>query len=222
MQCTDTIPLSLCGRAISQCARDLAFIVHDVVRHKRLDLKGVLRELIKEPLLLPSMPTYILNHKKLSQCEVVCKNLRSTWQGLKQGLSKDQYSARHVLAAAVVSVESLNAGTRAAIQCIGLNFKSIKQAIIQRSLLDFAIDGVKWATSSHALKKDALSPIVKAKVIQWWTEETRVSPNFKDVVHSLVARNTREKHAKHFLEESQVHFPYASNYFAAGTMYAFH
>ena len=111
-----------------------------------------------------------------------------------------------------MSVESSNVGIRATSQCIGLNCKSIKQAIIHHSLLDFAVDCVKWAISSCALRKDVLSSAVKARVIQWWSKEMRVSSNFKDVVHRLVARNTREKHARHFLEESQVHCPCASNY----------
>jgi hypothetical protein len=41
-------------------------------------------------------------------------------------------------------------------------------------------------------------------MLKWWTKETRVSPNAKDVVRHLITTNNWERHAIHFLQESQV------------------
>jgi hypothetical protein len=44
--------------------------------------------------------------------------------------------------------------------------------------------------------------------MSWWnkkTNETRVSPNKKDIMKHHIMKNIWEDHATHFLEEPQVH-----------------
>jgi hypothetical protein len=49
---------------------------------------------------------------------------------------------------------------------------------------------------------------VKAAVILWWTEETRVSPNVKDVYRKRLGRNMYDTYPAHLLQESQVSSPF--------------
>ncbi len=67
-----------------------------------------------------------------------------------------------------------------------------------RQLLNNKVESIKWVKSDRKQRSNALSEDVKCIVIKWWTEETKVSPNMKDVCH-LVATKTWEKHARHFL-----------------------
>ncbi len=58
---------------------------------------------------------------------------------------------------------------------------------------------MKWVKTNRKQHSDALNDNVKQTMIGWWTKETRVSPNVKDVVRHLIASNTWEKHVVHFL-----------------------
>jgi hypothetical protein len=46
-------------------------------------------------------------------------------------------------------------------------------------------------------------------VVEFWTNETRVSSNKKDIMKPRIMKNIWEEHATHFLEEPHVHvFPF--------------
>jgi hypothetical protein len=62
----------------------------------------------------------------------------------------------------------------------------------------------KSITSTKDPKNQGNRRDVKRIVIKWWIEESKVRPNMKDIVYCLVATKTWEKHAIHFLQESQV------------------
>jgi hypothetical protein len=46
---------------------------------------------------------FVMNEKKLCQCEAICENLKSVWRELKYGKGKDHYYACHIVVAVVVS-----------------------------------------------------------------------------------------------------------------------
>jgi hypothetical protein len=52
---------------------------------------------------------------------------------------------------------------------------------------------------------NGLLDVTKKVVINWWTYETRVNPNKKDVTHKRIAIGVFEKRPTHYLMESQVH-----------------
>jgi len=88
---------------------------------------------------------------------------------------------------------------------VGLNYRSIQQAMEHKELLNNETIGVKWVKFNRKQQNDAMNENVKQIVVRWWTKETRVSPNVKDVVCHFVSPNIWEKHAIHFLQENQVH-----------------
>jgi hypothetical protein len=104
--------------------------------------------------------------------------------------------------AAVVSVgESMN--VRAGGRCVGLKRRFLRRATLRRKLLVNNAIGEKWAKGDRKHRKDTLPESTVVVVVSWWTDETRVSPNKKDVTQ-FIARNVREMHAKHYLQESEV------------------
>ncbi len=108
------------------------------------------------------------------QCEAICENLEATWKELKYGNGKDHYYARHVVAIAVVSAHS-SSSKQAAMNCVGLNFRSVF-AQKHRQLLSNELEGTKWVKFDRKQWSNAIIENVKQIVLKWWTEETRVSP----------------------------------------------
>jgi len=91
--------------------------------------------LLALPVLQFAMPDYVVRHKELLQCEVVCNSLSTAWKGLKYGVGKDQYVAQNVVKVVVVSTSSLY-GLKAARTHVGFNRRSLTRALHQMQLLD--------------------------------------------------------------------------------------
>jgi sulfur relay (sulfurtransferase) DsrC/TusE family protein len=58
---------------------------------------------------------------------------------------------------------------------------------------------LEWASVTRVKKKDALTKVVDL-VVDFWTNETSISPNKRDVVKHRTNKNKWEEHVTHFLE----------------------
>jgi hypothetical protein len=74
-----------------------------------------------------------------------------------------------------------------------------------RALLDTQND-VFWLQDKREKHGNALFESTKNLVINWWTIETTISPNHKDVMRRRTAVKMYESHAIHYLQVFQVHF----------------
>ena len=111
---------------------------------------------------------------------MVCDGLRDAWSGLKFGFGRDKKLAQNVIEAAVISLQDERC-IRAAATAIGMNRRTLLRAKERRSLLNTQVDGELWARLYRKKRKDALPQAVVDIVVNWWEEETRVSPCKKDV-----------------------------------------
>jgi hypothetical protein len=102
--------------------------------------KTLFERLLTLPMLQIAMPNYVVRHKELSQCEVVFKNLKVAWKGLKYGVRKDQYVVQNVVEAIIDSTSSLF-GLIAIGKCVGCNRRSLRRAMCQRQMMDAQQDG---------------------------------------------------------------------------------
>jgi hypothetical protein len=59
---------------------------------------------------------------------------------------------------------------------------------------------MQWAPIARTKWKNVFTKDVVDAVVEFWTNETRVSLNKKDIM-----KNIWEEHATHFLEEPQIH-----------------
>jgi hypothetical protein len=59
---------------------------------------------------------------------------------------------------------------------------------------------MEWASVIKVKRKDALTKVVDL-IVDFWTNETRVSPNKRDAVKHRTNKNKWEEHAIHFLEK---------------------
>jgi hypothetical protein len=112
------------------------------------------------------MPKYVVNHKNLEQCAIVCKSLATTWKGLKYNVRKDQYVVRNVVGVVVVSSSNIES-LRVAKSCLGMNRRTIKRDFEKRKLFGSQEIGHKWVKGNRTQKKDALTKYVKNSVVKW-------------------------------------------------------
>jgi hypothetical protein len=63
-----------------------------------------------------------------------------------------------------------------------------------------------WISYKNARWSNALPESVRDLVVQFWTTETTVSPNEKDIIRLYVGIKKFVEHAKHYLQISQVFF----------------
>lgn len=86
---------------------------------------------------------------------------------------------------------------------LGVDRRNFLKARGRRMVLDSGHDGF-WLHDRRVIRSDSLSDHVKAVVAQWWTNETTVSPNMKDVVTFREGLRQWLSHPTHFLQCSQV------------------
>ncbi|MCO5577862.1 hypothetical protein L7F22_031697 [Adiantum nelumboides] len=75
-------------------------------------------------------------------------------------------------------------------------------------------DGLFLASACHRddAQRTHITQTIKDIVFQFWTDETRVSPNKKDVCSKRLARCSYVKHPIHLLEEPQLYLRFKTKY----------
>jgi hypothetical protein len=87
---------------------------------------------------------------------------------------------------------------------LGVDRRNIKKALARRVLLDNTQDAFWLGDQRRVRINQALSEAVKRMIIQWWKEETTVSPNRKDITRKWIAPKLYIEHPTHYLQVSQV------------------
>lgn len=201
---SECLRMTLLHRAAAAHAKKIALRISEETGTKGEEYQRVfLQKLIEQPVLANVVPDYVSQRRQLQLSGVVCDGLAQAWSRLKYGIGRDRFLARNVIEAAVISIGDERC-MRAAATCIGMNKRTIRRAIRRRSLLNDRTDGEAWAKIYRRKRKDTLEQSVVDRVIEWWTDETRVSPCKKDVMNKRVGFKTKISHATHWLEESQV------------------
>jgi hypothetical protein len=85
-----------------------------------------------------------------------------------------------------------------------VHHKNVVGAISRWMIIDDK-DHALWSLSVKRKWIDSLSDVIKKVIIDWWTYETRVNPNKKDVTHKKIAASVFDEHPTHHLMETQVH-----------------
>ena len=64
-----------------------------------------------------------------------------------------------------------------------------------------------WTFSGRLPRKDKeISEALKSLIEEFWKNNTRVSPNQRDVVRRRIGSQNHDPHAKHFLDSTQTQF----------------
>jgi hypothetical protein len=86
---------------------------------------------------------------------------------------------------------------------LGVDRRNIYHARSRRMVLDAGHDAF-WLQRRRKIRSDSLSASVRDAVLAWWTEETTVSPNRKDVASFHEGLRCWLSHPTHYLQCSQV------------------
>ena len=131
---------------------------------------------------------------------------------VKVANSHDLLARKSALLDAAVS-SGCNVGVNALSRVLDTTKKSISIAI-KRRVPEAGFQGPLPKLRLSRQKRAGLSEDVKQCVLQWWTLQTKVSPNKKDIVRHRVGRNLwLPPHPTHYLCETQVSFLVYSYHF---------
>lgn len=77
------------------------------------------------------------------------------------------------------------------------------------------VNNAFWITQKRSRCFNTLFAPIKNIVIQFWTSQTMISLNWKDVVRWCIFGNVHEEHVAHNLQVSQVKFQCTVTFFVS-------
>lgn len=94
---------------------------------------------------------------------------------------------------------------RGVTKVLGVDKRNIRKALERQIQMDI-VNNAFWITQNRSRCCNILPTSIKNLVIQLWTSQTTISPNWKDVVRWHISIKVHEEHAAHYLKASQVRF----------------
>jgi hypothetical protein len=170
--------------------------------------QAVLDRFLRHPSISPHLPSYYLPPKEAAAQKLLIEGLRSDLNEVKGVQSREKLAWKGTILSAVVSKGNedsiITQGQgRALAKVLNTNRRNIYSAMKRR--WDSVGGGsLKWAPLQRIRRTTRIEEETTAAVIHWWNQETRVSPVHKEVVRKRVGPKLYEKHAMHYLLESQV------------------
>ena len=148
-----------------------------------------------------NLPNYILPFKEaIAQQEIVAGVTKAIEEN-KTSHSAITLATKHVLLTAAVSAHN-QCSMRGVAKILDVHPRNVILAIARRRVIEDHC--FHWAFTVRRKRSDGISELVKALVITWWAENTRVSPNRKDVARKRIGPGEYDEKATHYLTESQV------------------
>jgi hypothetical protein len=88
---------------------------------------------------------------------------------------------------------------------LGIDRQNIWRGIDRRIVLD-TIQNAFWLQEKKLSMTSILTKAVKKLVVDWWTSNTTIFPNYKDILFKRTGVNEYIEHQTHYLQILQVHF----------------
>lgn len=162
---------------------------------------AVVQKVFSNPRVRPLLPDYYPSPEEARAQRDILQNFRTDLEALKVPHSSGKLARKRAILEAVVGDVDADIS----------NFHNILGT--RKQNLVAALDRLRSATTSASgrfvvpvrkKREGGLSEEVKLAVLLWWTQETRVSPQRRDVRRKRLGRNLYDTHAAHLLLESQV------------------
>ena len=145
-------------------------------------------------------------HKKTEKNNIIVKNLFNALKSIgKTNKKKDKRAAWRVITTTLVSHQLKKAHfMRQTCIYFDINRKNLDRALERRERIDDPLQNDTWAfVGSLPCVYKKLTNNVKQVIQQFWYDNSRVSPNAKDVLKLRIGNRDHTPHPKHFLESSQ-------------------
>lgn len=191
-------------RQTTSIARNIVtYAVQSLQQTDRKFKEIAIEKVVSHPMWKHYLPPYLQDLGKLKHSHEIVDNLK---RGLTDHLtgqrSQPLVMAKDIVCALATSQYNVTS-CREVARVLGVDRRNIKKGIVRREILDHFGDAF-WRTFKRAKRADALSARIVELVTTWWTLETTVSPNRKDVTFKRIGVNEKIEHPKHYLQVSEV------------------
>lgn len=163
--------------------------------------KSILGFALSHSLLKGSLPDYILPVKVGLAHQEIVAGVTKALEENKSGRSNVMLATKHTLLMAAVSAQG-QSSRRGVADALNVHPRNIGLAVTRRE--GIAISGFCWSLSVRKKREDGIPQVVRVLVLKWWAENTRVSPNRKDVTRKRIGSAEFDDKPTHYLMESQV------------------
>jgi len=188
-------------RATSRAADEWAIRWFHETSSKGLEFqKKLIPKILKHSIWQSVLPTYA----GMEVAYNAVGNISRGWQQIKGCHSKDDQRARNVIIPMVLSIKPVSA--RQISLVTGIHRRNMKSRLVRRIALEARTDLAFWAVCGRRRRVDALAPYVTKLVEEYWTANTRINPNKKDVVRKRIGVRQWIFHPTQHLQESQVSY----------------
>ena len=161
----------------------------------------VLDKVFSSPRLRRILPEYYPTPKEARAQQAIIQNIRRDLVAMKIPHSSGMLARKRAILEAVVS--ELDSDITK-FDCILGTRKENLVAAVDRLRSAASVSSTRFTVPSRKKREGGICFEVKALVLEWWTVETRVSPQRRDVRRKRLGRNSYDTHAAHLLMESQV------------------
>ena len=163
-------------RATSRVANEWALQWFHETSSRGLEFqKSLVPKILKHAiwqLVLPSYTEMEVSHN-------VVRNISQGWQHIKCHSTNDQ-RARNVVIPMVLGSNTISARQTSLVT--GIHRRNMQSRLVRRIALEARTDMALWTVCGRTKRINALAPQLTKLVAEYWTDNTRISPNRKDVV----------------------------------------
>lgn len=158
----------------------------------------IVEKLLNHNTIWPQLPEYYPRPSEAKSIFVFLESFRTQLQSVKTSHSRMFLARKGAVLDAAIS-EGCD-GARALSRVLQVHPRNIPAAMENW----VGVDPVNQFALLERKKRAGLTEYVKEKVHLWWTQQTRVSPNKKDVTRKRMGRNDYMVHATQYLVDTQV------------------
>ena len=202
------------GNELSNYARQFqkvtAFRSRNLALHAIQELRGLsieaqracIEKFIAHPLIQGMIPDYLSDLPTVKLNYEVIGNIKSGMTSHCVGSRKTDVVVAKDIVCTFAASQSVVSCTGVA-RLLGVDRRNIKRALVRRLQLD-AHEDAFWINRKRTTRATQVTAEMKAQVIEWWTTESSISPNRKDIVRKRLSVNMWTEHPVHYLQVSQV------------------
>jgi hypothetical protein len=132
------------------------------------------------------VPEYLHDLRKSKKIQSVIENLKCGLTNQLRGQKSSAIVVAKDIVYALVTFDKTN-NNRHVVRILGVDHKNIKRAIERRHTLDNNRDAF-WLQKRTRKRADVLCEAIVQHIVAFWTLETIISPNSKDVTQRRIRR----------------------------------
>lgn len=195
------------GRQAQRFSADIAL---QMARFTSDQLRGVdsvvqndaVCKFLSHPLMADIVPPFLSDLGAVIQNQEVIRNMKAGISTHLAGSRKSHLVMAKDIICTLASSEHMTS-SRSVAEVLGVDRRNIRKGVNRRVQLDLENQAF-WRTNRRRERSDTISEATKSLVISWWTKETTISPNRKDIRRRLRGVKDYEEHVTHYLQCSQV------------------